>query len=142
MAANVTTGLKQVIDGQFTISQMRAALNLSTWTEDLAWKDWSAFNKLTEAGDVDGIVEHARTVLGFYQTVSNLLNRPRTREEWNARRFEGNKKMFDVKLADGRTFQCSSRNPASLFLYHFDVWGGPAIVEYKPKRNKRWIVVP
>ena len=141
MAANVTTGLAQVIDGHFTLSQMRAALNLSTWTEDLAWKNWSAFNKLVEAEDVDGIVNHAKSIISLYKTVWNLLDQPRTREEWLDRRFDGAYKWYNLKLQDGQILQWNARNPASAILSHFDVWGNPAVVEYKRKRNKRWIPV-
>lgn len=142
MAAHVLTGLNQVTKGEFTLSQMRAALNLSSWTEDLTLSDWSAFNKLVEADDLEGIVNHAKSILDLYKSIWRALGEPRMREDWSEAYYSGDYKWFDLKLVDGQIVRWSARNLAGAIRGYTDGWGGPRIMGYKLHRNKRWNHIP
>ena len=142
MAAHILTGLTQVVSGEFTVSQMRAALNLSTWTEDLAWKDWKTFSDLTDSGDFDGIVNHAKSIIEFYRILWNLLDKPQMRESWNERRFAGNYKRFNLLLSTGKVFTWRSRHIAGAILSFHDTFSdnleSSTVLQYKSSRARNW----
>ena len=92
MAANAVTGLKETLRmAQETNSslfyQMRAALELSCWTEDLDFEDYSRLAEVVYAKDFDGVEKLSAELLVAYTAEWEFLGRPETREEWHRAKY-------------------------------------------------------
>ena len=90
MAAHVYTGLQQVIEdvsaGRDIVAQVEAALNLSSWTEDLDLDDYDTFATAIKMdwglATNEVLMGIAMALLKKYRAIWLDLGQPGCREEW------------------------------------------------------------
>ena len=93
MAAHKLTAAKQIIESaqkvlvreaseSVFLSNLRAALDISCWTEELNFDMYVALNRFVEKGDVAAIKNMFEKWLPIFQKEWVDLGEPRTREEW------------------------------------------------------------
>jgi hypothetical protein len=103
MAAHILTATRQTIETlesgnptmvRATVDGIRAALNLSSWTEDLDLDSYRNLARAVSAWDVDPTEDNRQMLVmtlgviqGLYTTEWLKLDRPRTREEWRERKW-------------------------------------------------------
>jgi len=92
MAANKVTGLLDVIEAakagrEYIIGQLDAALNFSTWTEDLDPDVGRAFRAAWDARDLGEILCIAEREYPKASAECAELGYPATREEWHRAKY-------------------------------------------------------
>jgi hypothetical protein len=90
MAAHILTALNQIendiIKGRLVWDHLRAALEISCWTEDLAYDDYLALHRAVHSEDRIALSFWVTTMKKKYVEMWEALNKPTTREEWNRKR--------------------------------------------------------
>jgi len=91
MAAHILTALDQLTDDiksdRVRWDFIQAALNLSSWTEDLDLFDYSELQDITTRESVSGLSNWITDKYDFYYGIWLGLGMPTTREEWNRVKF-------------------------------------------------------
>lgn len=93
MAAHIVTAIGQIKDeienrdGGVYWSGLDAALNISSWTEDLKYEDWGDLRLTVDLKDVDMLKRWLFEAEIHYTPEWKSLGEPRTREEWNRRKY-------------------------------------------------------
>lgn len=87
MAAHAVTGLTQTIqeakNGSASLFySLRAALELSSWTEDLSLDGWSCLYAAVESRDAEQVQQVAEDLLVEMSEEWETLGKPKCREEW------------------------------------------------------------
>ena len=94
MAAHKLTAAQQIIESaqrvmvreaseKIFLSNLRAALDIWCWTEDLNIDMYIALDRFVEKGDVAAIKNMFERWLPVFEKEWTDLGMPRTREEWN-----------------------------------------------------------
>ena len=87
MAAHAITGLNQTLQtakntSSYLFRDLRAALQLSCWTEDLSLDGYSRLSDAVKAKDFDAVEKVAQELLVEMSAEWADLGLPTTREDW------------------------------------------------------------
>lgn len=102
MAAHKLTGLRQTeqdaqkiiqhADDAMTpesfLGMMSAALDFSTWTEDLAVDEWAQLRKYVDAQNIPQIAIYCNSLIPAAEKEWGSLGQPSCREQWCERRHQ------------------------------------------------------
>lgn len=87
MAAHILTAINQIIENpEREFRHIKAALNLSCWTEDLDLNDYSRLSLVENSGELRFWAQQAK---GKYEWRWEKLECPETREEWHKAQYGG-----------------------------------------------------
>ncbi len=91
MAAHVVTALEQIKSGQVSLESLKGAVNFACWTEDLALIDYRSLHDFVTRYDGDDAMARVKiwadALYPKYRRIWEMLDRPKTREEWRARKY-------------------------------------------------------
>lgn len=102
MAAHVLTALDEIIvwidSGEITWNMLQGALDLSCWTEDMEFRDYSFLSDIVKAQDEAALEKFVLDIHEKYKKIWNDLAQPRTREEWLERQGMDKTFYFHIEL--------------------------------------------
>jgi len=92
MAAHIMTALGQITEDllreRVNWKHLQAALNLSTWTEDLDLEDWETLQKQVAGEKPISLALWVGEMTAKYRPLWMYLGEPATREEWRNASYE------------------------------------------------------
>ena len=91
MAAHIKTALDQTLNDiksdNVIWPHLMAALDFSTWTEDLDFDDYIQLSKIVKNEDITQLDNWIDEIYKKYFVIWSGLKYPKTREEWNKEKY-------------------------------------------------------